>query len=431
MAKEKRSRSRKPSEKGSQSASREPSPSPSSAPPPGPSNDQEENSPADSKDDDGALPQTAETPRDDSENPQEQGVSQDSEVPVLADNGPLSSPQIEPALGAVIEDPANDEIGGDLQSPANADQSLLGNPEDASEPSPTFRRPSFNLAAELGGESMDSPVEGTQTEVANESTSRQETPGADPGQRRPSENKGEATGRKDARSGRIEEDFQEELRKRLAAEERVKELEAALKTQKQRYDEKAAAEKKKFDRAIQKANQAREADKMKLDEECNQRIDQTVKGFQAELDKQINNTARLTAMVESGGKSAADEAARIKLESDRELRSAIQRELNPTVEGPPVTPRGYPRPGSARFLLAECEYLLDKSSPLYEAVRSVANYVDGRGDVPSGRNKELFDEFSLSLQAINTFMEENMDIPQDTLNEASRDWGYATQEHTW
>ncbi|KAG6359543.1 hypothetical protein INS49_013064 [Diaporthe citri] len=432
MAKDKRSRSRKPSGKGSQSASRDPSPSPSSAPAPGAPTDQEEKPPADSKDDDGALPQTAETPRDDS-NPQDQGVPQGSEVPVLlADNGPLSSPQIEPALGAVVEDPANDKSGGDLQSPANADQSLLGNPDDAGELSPELRRPSYNLSAELGGESMDGSEEDTQPEVENESTSRQEHPGADPGQQRPGENLGEAAGAKDARSGRTEEEFQEEVRKRLAAEERVNTLEAELKIREQRYEEAAAADRRKFQRAIQKANQAREADKMKFDEEFDNRVNESIKGFQEEMEKHANNAAKLTAIVEGGGKSAADDAARIKLENDQEeFRNAVQRELNPTVEGPPVTPRDYPRPGSARFLLAECEYLLDKSSPLYDAVRSAANHADGRGDGPSGKNKGLFDAFSLELQQMNDFLEENMDLPQGTLNEAIRDWGYAAQENTW
>lgn len=422
MAKDKRGRSRKPSGKGSQSASRDSSPSPSSASPPGALKDQEETPLADSKHDNGTLPETTETPRDDS-NPQDQSVSQGSEVPVLTDNGPLNSPQIEPALGAVVEDPANDQAGGDLQSPTNTAQSLLGIPDNASESSPTVRRPSFNLAAELQDESMDSPQEDTQT---------QEAPGADTRQQRPSENRGEAAGSNDARSGRTEEEFQEEFSRRIAAEERTNELEAQLKAQRESFEEKARAEKRKFERALQKANQDREADKMKFDEEYNNRLDQRVKEFKAELAKQMDNTAKLTAVMEAGEKAAADDAARIKRENDREeLRKAFQREIDPTVEGPQLAPRDDPRPGSARFLLAECEYLLDKSSPLYEAVRSAANYADGRGDNPSDRSKELVNAFGDKLGEMINFMEVNWATAQDTLGEATRDWGYAAEENTW
>lgn len=351
---------------------------------------------------------------------------------MLTDNGPLASPQIEPALGVVVEDAANDEVGGDLQSPAIGDQSLLGNPEDASEPSPTLRRPSFNLAAELGSESMDGSDEDTQTEVANQNTSQEEPPGADRGQQRQNGNTGGPAGSKDARSGRTEEEFQEELKKRLAAEKQVNTLKAELKAQQQRYEEEAEADKRKYERALQRANQAREADKMKFDEECNQRIDERIKQFQAEIEKAEENVEKLTAQLEDGAKSAAEDAARTKLDNEREeLRNAVQREINPTMEVPPATPRDFPRPGSARFLLAECEYLLDKSSPLYAAVRSAANYADGRGDDPSGKNRELFDAFSLRLQEMNVFLEANMDLPQGTLNEATRDWGYAAQENTW
>ncbi|KAI7785977.1 hypothetical protein LA080_005638 [Diaporthe eres] len=431
MAKDKRSRSRKPSGKGSQSASRDPSPSPSSAPSPGSPKDQEGKLLADSKDDNGTLPQTAETSRDDS-NTQGRSVSQGSEIPVLTDNGPLNSPQIEPALGAVVENPANNQAGGDLQSPTNTDQSLLGIPDDSSESSPTFRRPSFNLATELQDESMDSPEEDTQTEGVNESASRQEAPGADTRQQHTSENMVEAAGPEDVRSGRTEEEFQEEIRRRIAAEERVNKLETELKAQQQRYEEQTEADKRRFEHAIQKANQAREADKMKFDEQCNHRIDETVKHFKAELAKHMDNAAKLTAVVEAGEKSAADAAARIKRENDlEELRNAFQREVNPTVEGPQLAPRDYPRPGSARFLLAECEYLLDKSSPLYEAVRSAANYADGRGDKPSDRSKELLDAFDNKLGEMIGFVEEYWETPQGTLSEATRDWGYEAQKTTW
>lgn len=431
MAKDKRGRSRKPSGKGSQSVSRDSSPSPSSASPPGAPKDQEETPLADSKDDNGTLPETAETPRDDS-NPQDQSVSQGSEVPVLTDNGPLNSPQIEPALSAVVEVPANDQAGGDLQSPTNTAQSLLDIPDNASESSPTVRRTSFNLAAELQDESMDSPQEDTQTEVANESASREDAPGADTRQQRPSENRGESAGSKDTRSGRTEEEFQEEIRRRIAAEERVNMLEAQVKAQRESFEEQARAEKRKFERALQKANQDREADKMKFDEEYNNRLDQRVKEFKAELAKQMDNTAKLTAVMEAGEKAAADDAARIKRENDREeLRKAFQREVDPTVEGSQLAPRDYHRPGSARFLLAECEYLLDKSSPLYEAVRSAANYADGRGDNPSDRSKGLLNAFGEKLGEMINFMEENWATAQDTLGEATRDWGYAAEENTW
>lgn len=431
MAKDKRSRSRKPSGKESQSASRDPSPSPSSAPSPGAPKDQEEKPLAESKDDNGTSPQTAERAPDDS-NTQDQSVSQGSEVPVLTDNGPLNSPQIEPPLGDVVENPANDQAGGDLQSPTNTDQSLLGIPDDASESSPTLRRTSFNLATELQNETMDSPQEDKQTEMASKSASRQEAPGADTGEQHTSENRGEAAGLEDARSGRTEEEFQKEIRRRIAAEERANKLETELKAQQQRHEEQTEADKRRFEHAIQKANQAREADKMKFDEQCNHRIDETVKHFKAELAKHMDNAAKLTAVVEAGEKSAADDAARIKHENDQEeLRNAFQREVNPTVEGPQLAPRDYPRPGEARFLLAECEYLLDKSSPLYEAVRSAANYADGRGDNPSDRSKELLDAFGNKLDEMIDFMEEYWETPQGTLSEATRDWGYEAQKTTW
>lgn len=348
---------------------------------------------------------------------------------MLTDDGPLNSPQIEPALGAIVEDPASDRPAVDILSPTNTDQSLPGNPEDGSEASPTLRGPSLNLAAELENQSMDSSEEETQTEEANQSTTRQEPSGAEPGKRPAGDSNGAAVEPNDALSGGIDE-LQKEIRKRLAAEARVKTLQAELKAEKQRCDDEVEAEKLRFKRAIQKANQDREADKVKFDKEFSQG-DQKIKMFQAEIAKLGDNVATLEAKLESSGKSSADDAARIKLEKEQEeYRKAFEREVNPTVEAPLMTPRDYPRPGSARFLLAESAYLLDKYSPLYDAVRAAANYVDCRGDWNS-KEKQLFGAFGTALGDMNDFLEKNMDRPDDCLKVAREDWGLQARENTW
>lgn len=349
---------------------------------------------------------------------------------MLTDDGPLNSPQIEPALGAIVEDPVIDSPAEDFRSPTNTDQSLLGNPDDASEPSPTLRRPSYNnLAAELENQSMDSSEEETQTDEANQSTTQQEPSGAEPGQQPSGESIGAAAGSNDARSGRTEE-LQEEIRKRLAAEERVTTLQAALKAQQERHEDETKAQKRKFDRDIQKANQAREADKAKFDEEFDQG-DKRTKEYQAEIEKNIDHVAKLEALLKSSAKSSADDDARIKLEKEREeYRIALQKELNPAAEAPPMTPRGYPRPGSARFLLAESAYLLDKHSRLYDAVRAAANYVDGRSDWKSN-DKQLFEAFGNTIGEMNAFLEQNMHRSSECLEVARNDWGIAARVNTW
>lgn len=350
---------------------------------------------------------------------------------MLTDDGPLNSPQIEPSLGAIVEDPANDRPAVDILSPTNTDQSFPGNPEDGSEASPTLRRPSFNLAAELENQSMDSSEEETQTEEANQSTTRQEPPGAESGQRPPGDSNVAAVGPNDALSGGTEE-LQEEIRKRLAAEARVKTLQAELQAQAQRYDDEIRAEKRKFERDIQNANKAREADKVKFDKEFSQG-DQKIKMFQEEIAKLGDNVATLEAKLESSGKSSADDAARVKLGKEKEqeeFRKAFEMEVNPTAEAPLMTPRDYPRPGSARFLLAESAYLLDKYSPLYDAVRAAANYVDRRGDWNS-KEKQLFGAFGTALGDMNDFLEENMNRPDDCLKVAREEWGVSARENTW
>lgn len=349
---------------------------------------------------------------------------------MLADDGPLSSPQIEPALGPITEDRPNDGPDVDIQSPTNTERSLESSSEAASELSPSVRRPSFNLADELQNANMGDSDEETQTVLANQSATRQESPVADPGQQSSSGNIGEAAGSNGAISGRTEEEYQEETRKRLAAEERVSKLEAQLEAQQQRHEREVKAEKRKLEREIQKAEQAREADKLKFDEKFNEG-DQRIKEYEAQINKYVDNVAKLEDELAKAGKSQADDAARVKLENEREeLRNAIARELYPTAEAPPVTPRGLPQPGEARFLLAESEYLLDKQRPLYDALREAANYADGRGGL-SPNNGVLVNSFRQYLGEMNDFLEAGMARPRHCLLEARRDWGVMAQSDTW
>lgn len=436
MAKDKRSRSRKSSGKGSDSASRDSSPL-STAPATGTSSDQEGKPQAESTADEGTLAQNAGTSQGDSI-PQDQIVSEAAEVSVLTDDGTPNSPQIEPALGAIVEDPATDRPAEDVQSPTDTEQSDMTVSKDAGNPTPTSPRPLQNLATELGNQIIDSSEEDTQRDESNPSTPRKESLGADPEQRHPSENQGGVVRSSDARSGPTRE-LEEEKSQRLAAEERVKTLEAKLKDQEKAHEEKSAAEKNKFERKIQKANQATEAEKTKYDEKFN-KTDEKMKGYQAEIERLQNEEASLKASLEESRKAAANDAARIKIENEqKEMREAILREINSTAEAPLTSPRDYPRPGSARFLLAEYEYLLDKFSPLYQALRNAANYADGRGDWTSD-DKQLLEAFGGALEEVNTRLEQslNMDIPQEDrkvpqqcLEEARTLWGAIAQANTW
>lgn len=469
MAKDKRSRSRKPSGKEPDSASRaastdstvrEPSPSPSSEPAPTASGAQEETPQADLTNDKGTLPQNAENP-DKVPSSQDQDISQVSEVPVMTEDGPLNSPQIEPSLGAIVEDAAIESPVGDSQTPTNTDQSLLGHPDDISQSSPAVRRPSFNLAAELQSADLNSSDEDTQVEEGPQGTTSpaenienspeessgaqkseiegepQEPLGANPGQEAPGDNTGAASKSDDVRPGRTEREFQEQTKKRLASEEKVKMLEAKLAAQKQRHDEEVEALEKKYERAIARANQAREADKEKFDMKYDDN-DKRIQGFQAEIQKHVENVARLTAELEACEKSAAGDDAREgastrnkELEAEREeLWVAIQKEVNPSAV-PPPTPRGHPRPGSARFLLAESEYLIKKNSRLYDALRAAANYADGREDWPSDDDQQVFDAFRQTVKEMNDMVEENEDRAEDGLAELRRYWGISMDGNKW
>lgn len=433
MAKDRRSRPRKSSEKRSESASRDPSPSSSSPPAPATSGDEEQQPQADLINDEGKVPQEPEKHDEDSES-QENVVSESSEVPVLADSGPLNSPQIEPALGDIVEEHPHDGPEAYVQSPTNTDESSLGNPDSSSEASPTLRRPSYNLGAELGDMDADSSEDDKKTE-RNRSPTGKERLDPDPGQQPRSGIIGEAQGSNDATRGHTDDEFEGEVRKRVAAEERVLKLEAELRAQEQRHEEESAADKKKYERALEKANRAREADKLKFDEKHNAK-EFEIKGFQEEIQKNVDNMAKLTVALENCERHVAEHSAeediRIKLQkTEEQLRYAIQKEASQSLIGHSLAAPGFPRPGSARFLLAECEYLLDKHSPLYEAVRAVANYADGRSDGPSGENKRLLDAFNDRLKDMNAFLEENLDRPQDCIREARRDWGFAAEENTW
>ncbi|KKY35193.1 hypothetical protein UCDDA912_g04839 [Diaporthe ampelina] len=423
------------------------------------SGEQEEKPQVDSIDGKGTLPQNSETP-DEGTITQDQDVSQASDVPVVTEDGALNSPQIETGLGTVVDSAIHSTVGNS-QTPTNTGQSSLGYPDDTSQSSPTVRRPSFNLAAELQGADLNSSDEDTQVEGDLQSTTPsapnigdsseetsgaqksdiavapQEPLGADPGQQAPSKDIGAAPKSNDARLGRTEKEFQEESRTRLAAEERVKTLEAKLAAQQQRHDDEVEAAERRFERAIARANQAREADKEKFDMKYDDN-DKRIQGFQAEIQKHVENVARLTAELEACEKSAAGDDAREgasarnkKLETKREeLWAAIQREVNPSAV-PPPTPKGHPRPGSARFLLAESEYLLEKNSRLYDALRAAANYADGREDWPSDDDKQLFEAFRVTVGEVNDFLEENEDRAQDCLKEWRRDWGIAAKANRW
>ncbi|KAH8785750.1 hypothetical protein F5883DRAFT_636657 [Diaporthe sp. PMI_573] len=431
MAKDKRSRSRKPSENKKDSASRSdstatavrvplPSSSPSSESAPRSSSDHEGELQADSTADVGTSSQSLDTP-------QGQDASQDSEVRVLTGDGGFAPHQIEPGLGDVVEDSANDGAVKYAQSPAITDQS--SSPDEHS----------YYLGAELDGASLDGSDEKLQTGEGDQPTSPsaaqpdkssamvepQEASGADPGQRTSSEGIAGNLGPNKTKPGRAE-DIQEERRKTLAAEKRVKTLEVEL----QRYQKEAERARKNFDREIQKANRVREADKIKLEEKLNKANNQNTK---AEVAKYKSNVEKFSADLEAPGRTTTGDDAHggvsgLKKQvagATEELTQAAEAKINAPTAALPTSPKSDPRPGSARFLLAEYEYLLDKSTSVYHALRAMADYADGGGALPSAKDTELFDKFGLQLTDVNAFITKHLGHPEKCLLESRRDWSFA------
>ncbi|KAL1874907.1 hypothetical protein Daus18300_003448 [Diaporthe australafricana] len=423
MAKDKRSRSRKPSGKNQGSGSREvstdsaernPSPSPSSAPAQGPSSDQDQDAP------------------------------QASDAPMLTYDGASESAR-------PVED---------LQSPTGTDQSLL----DVNDRSPVARRfsPYNNLADELkgadfessdgdtnsGGEQESATVSESQIDKSSEENSAaqqsaterelDQTRAANTGQQTTqSEETDDTRDIDEVRAARAAEEFEDEVRKRLAAEERVRALEAEALAENQRYESEKEAAEKGFKRAISRLERDREGEKEKYELKYDEN-DQKIQDFQAQIQKHVDNVQNLTvaledcqgslaSKVEGNGASTGDNGAEDEQEA---LRGMLQREFDASTGGP-ISPREGPRPGSARFLLAEYEYLLNKDSQLYEAVLATANYADGRGASPSNEHKRLYDTFKVIIADMNEFLEKNEDRPVECLVESGRDWTVSVEENGW
>lgn len=448
MARDKRSRSGKPPENKKDSPSRlastdtavrEPSPSssPVSAPGPEHSSDHKEELQAGSTADSGKLSQNPETLQD-------QDSSRASEVPVVTDDGALGSPQIEPGLGEIVEDSANDTPVEDSRSPTHTDQSS----------SPNIHPPMYNLASELEGVTL-----GSDEDVEPEGQSQQTSPSAVqidqsskgnatiqdssptgkpqeprdavPRQQAPSEGKAGKLGSNNEISGRSEES-QKETSKRIAAEKQVQELKDKLKAQGDDHELRERLAREWFDREIQKANRARENEKLNLENKLNVEWDQKMKAVIAKNQKE---SARLTAEAErlarfATGDDTQEDDTSLKKQADNaneELAQAIKDEINAPLAGLPIAPRSDFRPGSARLLIAEYGYLLDKNSGLYNALMATADYADGRGNLPGVEDEQLFNDFKRQVEGMIEFMETNFVRSKDCLMESVRDWNLAAQ----
>lgn len=446
MARDKRSRSGKPPENKQDSPSRlastdttvrEPSPSrsPVSAPGPEQSSDHKAELQAGSITDDGKLSQKPETPHD-------QDVSQASEVPVLTDDGALGSPQIEPGLGESVEDAANDTPVEDSRSPTNTDQSG----------SPNIRQPLYSLASELEGANLgsdedvgpegqseqtspsavkiDQSSEGDATIQDSPATGKpQESRDTVPNQQAPGKGKAGKLGSNDERPGRYE-DSQKEKSKRIAAEKQVQELKDRLNAQRDDHERRERKAREWYDREMQKANQARETEKLNLENKV-----EWDRNMQAEMDENHKVIARLTAEMEVLARSATGDDTQgdgtsLKKQADNaneELAQAIKDEINAPLAGLPIAPRIDLRPGSARFLIAQHGYLLDQNSRLYNALMVTADYADGRGDVPGDEDEWLFNDFQRQVGQMNEFIEANLERSGDCLKETVNDWEHAAE----
>lgn len=447
MARDKRSRSGKPPENKEDSPSRlastdttvrEPSPSrsPVSAPGPEQSSDHKAELQAGSITDDGKLSQKSETPHD-------QDVSQASEVPVLTDDGALDSPQIEPGLGEIVEDAANGTPVEYFRSPTNTDQSG----------SPNIQQPSYNLASELEGVNLGSDEDvgpegqseqtspsAVQVDQSSEGNAKiqdspakgnpQESRDAAPSQQAPSKGKAGKLGSNDERPGRYE-DSQKETSKRIAAEKQVQELKDRLKAQGDDHERRERKAREWYDREMQKANQARENDKLNLENRLNEEWKQKMT---AEVRRYENNLAWMAEMEGVGRSATGDDTqgddTSLKKQADNaneELAQAIKDEINAPLAGLPIAPRSDLRPGSARFLIAEHGYLLDQNSRLYNALMVTADYADGRGDVPGDEDEWLFNNFKRQLEEMIEFIEINFEKSGDCLEASVNDWEHAAE----
>lgn len=345
----------------------------------------------------------------------------------------------------------------DLQSPTDTDRSLL----DASDSSPVARRPSYNnLAGELegfdssdgdtnsGGELEIATVSESQIDKSSEENSAvqqpvterepEQTGAADAGQQTTQSKETEETRDIDkVRAVRTAEEFEDEVRKRLAAEERVRVLEAEALAEHQRHESEKEAAKQAFKRDIERIQKARAGEKAKYELKYDEN-DQKIHDFQAQIQKHVDNVQNLTAALEDcQGSLASKEEGNGALTRDNEaedereaLRGVLQREFDASAGGP-TSPRDGIRPGSARFLLAEHAYLLDKDSQLYEAVLATANYADGRGAWPSDEHRRLYDTFRVIIADMNDFLEKNGDRPVECLVESGRDWTVSMEENGW
>ncbi|POS71723.1 hypothetical protein DHEL01_v209885 [Diaporthe helianthi] len=419
MGKDKRSRSRKPSENEQEPASRSASAAAAARVPLPPSSPTSESVTGDSsyhneepqlepKADGAKLPQSLEIP-------QNQELSHVGGEPVLTqDDGTIAPPQIEASLGEIVEESADGRAGEDSRSPTNTDQSI----------SPDSQKPSLSLDAELEGAASDGSDGDEQSETGDRGTypNAAETEG-----KRTAE---EAQKPSDTDS-RQAENIQEEKRKREAAEDRVRALEAEMKAQQQKFEEKAKMAKKKHEQALQKTNQAREAEKMRIEQEAELK-------FQGEVEKFEKTVESLRAHMEGPEEPTTNDdpggdvsSQKKRPAMDPALMEVISKEFNAgSGMGPvglPTASKGDFRPGSARFLLAECEYLLDKSTPFYAALRATANYADGAEDWLSEEDTTMLDVFEAQLVGIIAMMEDNMGRPNVCLKESKRDWKLAME----
>ncbi|KAG8169113.1 hypothetical protein KVR01_001862 [Diaporthe batatas] len=430
MGKDKGSRPRKASENKQEPASRSPSaataarvPLPASSPTPesatGDSSDHEEEMQPEPSEEGRKSPQNL-------EDPQNQYASQVGTDPALTDDGPLASAQIEPSLGEIDEERASSGAGEDfqLESPTSADLSI----------SPASRRSSYNLAAELKGQGWDDSDGDMRTEAGDQGTSSTVaqtagTPGVEESQKPEAANSAKS------------ESIEEEKSKRLAAEEQVRKLRAEMKDQRQKFEEEAEKAKTRHEKALEKANIAREAEKVKLEEKAELNVN-NFRGEIAKYEKSIEDlqALKLGAHAEDPGRpndsdadgdmSRQEETAAMGVTSTK----AINRDLLGIHRGPHTRPvRNLPRantvnikPGSARFLLAQCDFLLDKKTPVYAALRTVANYADGGELWPNERTRRMLANFNHQLDGIVQLMECHMyESPNRCLEESRNDWRLA------
>lgn len=453
MAKDKRSRSGKPPGNKQDSPSRlastdtavresSSSSSPVSAPGPEHSSDHKEDLQAGPIADDGKTSQKPETTQD-------QDASQATEIPVLTGDGALGSPQIEPGLGEIVEDSANDAPVEDYRSPTSTDQSG----------SPNMDQPLHNLASELEGETLgsdedvepegqsqqtspsavqiDQSSKGNETIEDSPATGKPQEPhDAVPGQQAPSEGKAGKLGSNNERPGRSK-DSQKETSKRIAAEKQVQKLKDKLTAQRDDHERRERLARDWYDREIQKVNQARENEKVNLENKLNVEWEQKMT---AELTRHDKRIASMAAQVEGFGQSTAGNDAhgdftglkkQVANVTDEELAQAIKDEINAPLVGLPIAPRSGLRPGSARFLIAEYEYLLDKNSRLCNALRVTADYADGAGDLPSVEDKRLFDEFKRQVEEMIKFIETHFNLTRDCIKESVKDWAVAAEDGRW